>query len=63
MSAGHGFSGTVYPDLYLTPVFPNTPIEDFMDSVSYRGASFSPDSSKLLVSHNRSGIFNVYAIN
>jgi len=38
------------------------PIEDFMNSVSYNGASFSPDGSKILVSHNRSGIFNVYAI-
>ncbi len=42
---------------------PEYPIEDFMNSVSYRGASFSPDGSRILVSHNRSGIFNVYAIN
>lgn len=41
---------------------PEYPVEDFMNSVSYRGASFSPDASKLLVSHNQSGIFNVYAI-
>jgi dipeptidyl aminopeptidase/acylaminoacyl peptidase len=42
---------------------PEYPIEDFMNSVSYRGASFSADGSKLLVSHNQSGIFNVYALN
>ena len=42
---------------------PEYPIEDFMNSVSYTGASFSPDGSKILVSHNLSGIFNVYAIN
>lgn len=42
---------------------PEYPIEDFMNSVSYSGASFSPDGSRILVSHNRTGIFNVYAIN
>ncbi len=37
-------------------------IADFMESTSYRGASFSPDGSKLLVSHNSTGIFNAYAL-
>ncbi len=37
-------------------------IAQFMESTSYGGASFSPDASKLLVSHNGTGIFNVYAI-
>ena len=37
-------------------------IAQFMESTSYRSASFSPDGSKLLVSHNGTGIFNVYAI-
>ena len=37
-------------------------IEDFMANTRYTGASWSPDDSKILVSHNRSGIFNVYAL-
>lgn len=37
-------------------------IEQFMDNESVRGGSFSPDNSKLLVSSNRSGIYNVYTI-
>ncbi|MCY4263638.1 MAG: S9 family peptidase [Gammaproteobacteria bacterium] len=42
---------------------PQYSIEDFMNSTRYAGASFSPDNSKLLVSHNSTGIFNVYTIN
>jgi dipeptidyl aminopeptidase/acylaminoacyl peptidase len=42
---------------------PEYSIEDFMNSTSYRGASFSPDNEKILVSNNSTGIFNVYAIN
>tara|TARA_B100000678_G_scaffold140003_1_gene116828 strand:- start:331 stop:2265 length:1935 start_codon:yes stop_codon:yes gene_type:complete len=41
---------------------PSYPIEDFMNSISYGGASFSPDNSKILVHNNSTGIFNVYAI-
>jgi dipeptidyl aminopeptidase/acylaminoacyl peptidase len=37
-------------------------VADFMNSTAYGGASFSPDGSKLLVSHNGSGVFNAYAI-
>ena len=37
-------------------------IEDFLGTVSYSGASFSPDNSKVLVSSNESGIFNAYAL-
>ncbi len=37
-------------------------IEQFMGSTSYRGASFSPDMSNILVSHNGTGVFNAYAI-
>ena len=36
-------------------------IEDFLGNVNYRGASFSPDNSKLLVSSDQSGIYNAYA--
>ena len=36
-------------------------IEDFLGNVNYRGASFSPDNTKLLVSSDRSGIYNAYA--
>ena len=41
---------------------PSYPIEDFMNSTSYGGASFSPDNSRILVHNNSTGIFNVYAI-
>jgi len=37
-------------------------IEQFMDNESVFGNSFSPDKSKLLVTSNRSGIFNMYTI-
>jgi dipeptidyl aminopeptidase/acylaminoacyl peptidase len=41
---------------------PQYSIQDFLGTVNYSGASFSPDNSKLLVSNNESGIFNVYSI-
>jgi Tol biopolymer transport system component len=37
-------------------------IEQFLDTVSLGGASFSPDKSKILVSSDESGIFNAYAV-
>lgn len=37
-------------------------IEQFMDNESVFGSSFSPDNSKLLVTSNRSGIYNMYTI-
>ena len=37
-------------------------IGQFMDNEAIRGGSFSPDKSKLLVSSNRSGIYNMYTI-
>lgn len=37
-------------------------IEQFMDNESVFGGSFSPDNSTLLVTSNRSGIFNMYTI-
>ncbi|NOX69982.1 MAG: S9 family peptidase [Gammaproteobacteria bacterium] len=37
-------------------------IEQLMESISYRGLSFSPDNSKLLTSSDQSGIFNAYAV-
>jgi dipeptidyl aminopeptidase/acylaminoacyl peptidase len=37
-------------------------IQEFLGTVSYSGASFSPDNSKLLVSSDASGIFNAYAL-
>jgi len=37
-------------------------IEQFMDNEAVGGGSFSPDKSKLLVSSNRSGIYNMYTI-
>lgn len=37
-------------------------IEQFMDNEAVGGGSFSFDNSKLLISSNRSGIYNVYSI-
>lgn len=37
-------------------------IEQFMDNEAVGGGSFSADNSKLLISSNRSGIYNVYTI-
>ncbi|MCA0959284.1 alpha/beta fold hydrolase [Muricauda ruestringensis] len=37
-------------------------ISQMMDNESIAGGSFSPDKSKLLVSSNRSGIFNMYTV-
>ncbi len=37
-------------------------VADFYKNVDYGGASFSADASKILVSSNRSGIWNAYSI-
>ncbi len=37
-------------------------IEEFLETTDYRGASFSRDGSRILVSSNATGIYNVYAI-
>jgi dipeptidyl aminopeptidase/acylaminoacyl peptidase len=41
---------------------PQYTIEDFLGTIDYYGASFSPDKTKVLVSNNESGVFNAYAI-
>lgn len=37
-------------------------IEQFMDNEAVLGGSFSPDNSKLLVTSNRTGIYNMYTV-
>ncbi|WP_445382519.1 alpha/beta fold hydrolase [Robiginitalea sp. IMCC43444] len=37
-------------------------IQQMMDNESIGGGSFSPDKSKLLISSNRSGIYNMYTV-
>lgn len=37
-------------------------ISEFLNSISYRGLSFSPDGGKVLLSNNTSGIYNAYTI-
>ncbi len=50
-----------------TPAFaqprevPKYTIDQFLDTVNYRGSSFSPDGKKLLVSSDQTGIYNAYA--
>ena len=41
---------------------PRYPIEDFFNTTAYSGASFSPDGTRLLVSSNATGVWNVYEI-
>lgn len=41
---------------------PQYSIQDFLGTTSFTGSSFSPDNRKILVSSNKSGIFNAYAI-
>jgi len=41
---------------------PEYTIEQFLDTTSYGGASFSPDGGKVLVHSDASGIFNLYAV-
>jgi dipeptidyl aminopeptidase/acylaminoacyl peptidase len=41
---------------------PEYTVEDFLDTTTFYGASFSPDKSKVLVSSNESGVYNAYAI-
>jgi Tol biopolymer transport system component len=37
-------------------------IEQMMDNEAIGGGSFSPDKSKMLISSNRSGIYNMYTV-
>jgi dipeptidyl aminopeptidase/acylaminoacyl peptidase len=37
-------------------------VEQFIDTTTYLGNSFSPDNSTILVSSDRDGVFNAYAI-
>jgi dipeptidyl aminopeptidase/acylaminoacyl peptidase len=37
-------------------------VDDFLDVTDYRGISFSPDASKILVSSDIYGVYNAYAI-
>jgi dipeptidyl aminopeptidase/acylaminoacyl peptidase len=41
---------------------PEYAIQQFLESTSVFGSSFSPDGSKILVSSDESGVFNAYAI-
>ena len=44
------------------PATPRYSIDDFLETTSYGGASFSPDNQLILVGSNASGIFNAYAL-
>ncbi len=41
---------------------PQYSIQEFLGTTDYRGGSFSPDNQSILVSSNRTGIYNAYAI-
>ncbi|MBN8706276.1 MAG: S9 family peptidase [Bacteroidetes bacterium] len=44
------------------PEFKTYSISEFLSTVNFRGASFSSDQSKILVSNDKSGIYNAYYI-
>lgn len=44
------------------PEFKTYSISEFLSTVNFRGASFSFDQSKILVSNDKSGIYNAYYI-
>lgn len=44
------------------PAIPQYPVEDFISTVNVAGASFSPDTSKILFSSDASGVFNAYSV-
>jgi dipeptidyl aminopeptidase/acylaminoacyl peptidase len=46
----------------LAKPLPQYTIEQFLETVSFGGASFSPDASKILVRGNPTGIANAYAV-
>lgn len=46
----------------LKPEFKTYSISEFLSTVNFRGASFSADQSKILVSNDKSGIYNAYYI-
>lgn len=50
------------PDAAVTKTVKSYTIEQMMDNEAIGGGSFSPDNSKLLISSNRSGIYNMYTI-
>src|SRR5512143_1225093 len=41
---------------------PQYSIEDFLATTTMRGADFSPDRGSILVSSDRTGVFNAYAV-
>jgi dipeptidyl aminopeptidase/acylaminoacyl peptidase len=41
---------------------PEHTIEEFLGTTAYQGASFSPDGTAILVSSDRSGVLNVWAV-
>jgi len=41
---------------------PQYTIEQFLDTTGYRGASFSHDGSKILVSSDQTGVFNAFSV-
>ena len=49
-----GVASTRAPKLYT--------IEQFLDTIAIRGASFSADESKILFSSNKTGVWNAYSI-
>ncbi len=56
--AGHAAAQTSKP----APPVPRYTIQQFLTTTLYAGGSFSPDGSKLLVSSDQTGTFNVFAL-
>ena len=58
------FTGCGVPDRPVTAVktVPRYTIEQFLDTTSFRGASFSSDGSSILVSSDQTGVYNAFAV-
>ena len=55
LSAVTGSAQTARPSKQYT-------IEQFLNTTTIRGASFSPDESRILFSSNKTGIWNLYTV-
>jgi hypothetical protein len=61
VSCGCGAPGE-QPEVVRSAPSQTYTMEQFMETISIGGSSFNPDETKLLVSSNETGVFNVYEL-
>lgn len=62
LALGSAACGGVEPPAQALPEVPRYAVGDFLDTTDYGGAGFSADGSRILVTSNRSGTFDAYAV-